>query len=539
MEGACVGMEEYLSDYLDEAKGHIEEAGAAILLLEKSPGSEDALNTAFRAMHTLKGMSAAMGFEKLASFCHGVEGALDLVRQKARAADREFIDAMLESLDALSSAVDGAGRGKAGFDFSKIGKKLEALGRPRGRARAAPAAPAEKAGAEPGAAAQAVPAARVSLEKLDSLLGMAGELVVNSSRLAQLMKAYKGGDLRDAVNSAGSLAAQMHDAVLQLRLVEAGQVFSRFPRMVRDIAKREGKEVDFEMSGVSIELDRAILEKVAPAIVHLLRNAVDHGIEGPESRKRAGKPARGKITLAVSRQRNTASVAVEDDGAGMSSEGIKKAAVERKLITARQASGITGDGAFQLLFLPGFSTSAGLSETSGRGVGLNSVKASMAGLGGAIDVHSAKGRGAKFGLSFPLSVAIVNSLVVLCAGERYALPLSHVLRTSPLKSIEVKRGKRDFAVLDGEVPLVKLSGFLGVKGGDGAEDAKVVLLEAGSMRLALLVDGIAERQGILVKPLDSLVQKSRMFTGASVLGNGKVVLVLDVPAIFEKFELNA
>jgi len=372
------------------------------------------------------------------------------------------------------------------------------------------------------------------------MLNISGELVIIKNRLIQLLKVYRGRDLRDAVNDADRFINALHGEVLSARLIAADQVFSRFPRMVRDLAKSEGKQLEFVMSGTSVELDRAILERIYTPTIHLLRNAVDHGMEAGAQRASAGKPLAGKVSLSLTRSRNRAIIRVEDDGSGIDSDKIKAIALSKNLITKSQAEGIFGDDAFQLLFLPGFSSSVKVSETSGRGVGLNAVKAAMVQLGGSIEVHSQKGKGSTFEMSFPLSIAIVNSLLVSVDGQKYAIPMSHILRSAPLKALKVtKKDGRMSAQIAGEnAALIELGRIFGIGKNASGEKQKVLLLESGSKKLGIIVDGIAERQGLLIKPLDPAVQKTRVFSGAAVLGSGEVALVVDVPAIFEKYELN-
>ncbi|MDQ3557541.1 MAG: chemotaxis protein CheA [Gemmatimonadota bacterium] len=393
----------------------------------------------------------------------------------------------------------------------------------------APDAPAPEApvGARP-AATRSV---RVDLSRMDALMNSVGELVIARDRLRQLAE---GGspELAEALEQAGRLIGELQHEVVQARLVPVAQIFDRFPRLVRDAARALGKRVALVVEGENTEFDRSVLDEMGDPLVHLLRNAVDHGIETPAQRAGAGKPEAGTLRLVASRERSRVAIRVEDDGAGIRRDRVAARAVAAGLIDADTAHAMADEEMFRLLLHPGFSTAEAVTDVSGRGVGLDVVATRVRAMGGVLEIESAPGRGTAFTLRLPLSLAIVRALLVRSGGESYALPLTHVAEVVELPTDAIRRvGGRAVVVLrDETVPLLDLAEQLG-SAPASAPQTTVVVLELGGQPVGLRVDGVVGQREIVVKQFDATVCTLRCFSGASILADGRPALILDVGAL--------
>lgn len=405
-----------------------------------------------------------------------------------------------------------------------------------------PPAPGEGATTVPArggaVAVSAAPIVRIKVALLDHLLEAVAELVINRSHLAQVARRHGLPDLEEVLETHANALGLLQEAVLAMRMTPVAQVFNRFPRMVRDLAHEQGKQVRFEMEGLEIDLDRTILEKIADPLVHILRNAVDHGVETPETRQRVGKPPAASILLRARRERDQAVIEVRDDGRGLSREGIARVAVERGLISEQQALDMEDGAVFELVCQPGFSTRAEVTGVSGRGVGMGVVKEVMDEIGGDLEIESYPGEGSCFRLILPLTMAIVPALLVHVRGETYAMPVTHVVRTlEPMRSeVQLLHDQPVFWWGEQVLPLVSLSGMLGPTNGDlgqGDEEAtiSVVVVGRGRQQFGLVVDEILGKEEIVLKPLEGILQQIEGLAGATVRGEGEVVLVLDIPGL--------
>lgn len=379
---------------------------------------------------------------------------------------------------------------------------------------------------------------RVSIGHLDKLVNLVGELVIIRSQLEQ--RARETGDTRtlDILAEFQRASGELQHEVMQTRMVPVGNIFNRFPRMVRDLARDLGKEVDFEMDGVDIELDRTVLDEIGDPIVHLLRNAVDHGMEAPKTREKAGKPGRGRVRLTASRERDQVEITVDDDGKGMDLEGIWSKAVDSGLADPADRELYSDEEVLLFTCAPGLSTAREATKTSGRGVGMDVVKGKIEYLGGSLSVRTLPGEGSRFTLSLPLTLAIIQALLVGVGGRVFAIPLSAVSEVVAPDEMRIDTvdGKPVAVVRDGDVvPIHHLDVICGLSSDVEripAKDEHVVLVDTHEDVRALAVGELLGRQEIVIKPLSGLFRQIRGIGGATLLGDGRIALILDVRTMF-------
>jgi two-component system chemotaxis sensor kinase CheA len=373
----------------------------------------------------------------------------------------------------------------------------------------------------------------VDTGRLDALVNRAGELVLVRNRLQSL--AQKSGDetLAQAAAELDRVADEMQGAVLSMRMQPVGRLFQRFPRIVRDLARQLGKEVDLVTEGEGTDLDRSLVEALADPLIHLLRNALDHGLEMPDERLKSGKSRRGTVRLSASQRGERIVIAVSDDGRGMNPEVLKRKAVEKGVIDEAQAARLSEAECYELIFRPGFSTAAQISDISGRGVGMDVVKTRVAELGGTLQVHSKLGQGSELELTVPLTLAILRVLMVRVGSRLFALPLSNVEEVFELTAGQDR-------MLDGRLvanhrgralPLGDLAGWAGVV---GAPARHVVVLHIGHQRIGCLVHEVLGREDIMAKPLGPLFEGVPGIAGATVTGDGRLALVLDLAGLADE-----
>ncbi|HVG43903.1 MAG TPA: chemotaxis protein CheA, partial [Longimicrobium sp.] len=368
-----------------------------------------------------------------------------------------------------------------------------------------------------------------------------GELVIARDRLRRLV-GYETPELTETVDQASRLIGELQDEIMRARLAPVSQVFDRFPRLVRDAARALGKKVDFVMEGKEIELDRSMLDEIGDPLVHLLRNSLDHGIEAPAERRAHGKPETGTLRLSASRERSRIIIRVEDDGRGIQRDRVLAKAVHNGLVARDEAAGLPDEEVYRLLTRPGFSTAETVTDVSGRGVGLDVVATRVRALGGMLEIFSEPGRGTSMTLQLPQTLAIVRALLVRQSDETYALPLTHVGETVHLLADEIGTVKgRTVAFLRDEViPLLALRQILRTNGrGQGTGDRgqgngvkrHAVILEVGEQRIGLEVDALMGQQEIVVKQFDATADTLRLFSGATILSDGRPALILDAGSV--------
>ncbi len=389
-------------------------------------------------------------------------------------------------------------------------------------------------------AGKAKQSVRINIERLDSLMEQVGELVVNRNRLAQLSRLleakYRGDQIIDELERSmiqtGKVVNMLQQDIMKIRMLPLETVFTGFPRMVRDLARKAGKKIDFVIEGQETEIDRSVIEHIKDPLVHLLRNAVDHGIESPEQRTALGKPETGRIILCAYHEQNHIVITVTDDGRGLDPAGIKRSAVEKGIITAEKAARMTDAEAIDLIFLPRVSTAQMTTEVSGRGVGLDVVKTNIEVLRGSVTVSSEKNRGTRFTLRLPLTLAILPALLVEAGGTLCAIPLADVVEATklPTSNIRTIRGNKVIMWRDTVLSVLDLAAVFGWKRSQASSNGEVesVVVKAGDRKVCLTVDCLKGQQDIVLKTLGNYLRDTRGIAGASILGDGSVTLVLDI-----------
>ena len=644
----------------------------AMLELERTSGGAEAVSALFRAVHTLKGMSATMGYAAVTELTHELETLLDRVRHGTQPVTGALMDVLFQAADALEEAVELSVSGRAEqCDVSAVVGRLRAnaVAAPEPEPAASQGAPAlagwtvaapdgpglavhvriaveaplpgvraylvlQKARALGEVPAMAPPAdalqaddfdrefafrlvtdqpteevaeslrgvgevaaievvsddrasggapprlhdgaeaaerrnqsaaprgartpggaapgggvlrpqrhVRIDLRRLDSLMNLIGELVITRGRLVQLVGALEHPALDETVAQTSRLITDLQDEIMTSRMVPVAQVFDRFPRLVRDAARTLGKEVEFHVEGQEIELDRSMLDEIGEPIVHLLRNAVDHGIELPDARRAARKPAAGRLVLSAARDRSSVLIRVTDDGRGVDRDKVLQRARAAGLVDAARAE-LSDEELVRLISRPGFSTADRVSDISGRGVGIDAVQARVRALGGSFDIRSEVGQGTTVTVRLPLTLAIVRALLARIGGETYALTMTHVSETVELDPAARRtvRGREVLVLREEVLPLLRLRSIVGAPAGDDAgagsdeRGAQVVILEVGDRRAGLVVDELTGQQEIVVKQFDSVRGDATrvgasLFSGVTILGDGAPALILDVSSL--------
>ena len=375
---------------------------------------------------------------------------------------------------------------------------------------------------------QEIASVRVKMDRLDDLLDTVGELIINKISLLEMSKTVGSAKMAEALRSLDRLTGELQYNVLRIRMVPIETVFSRYPRMIRDLAKQLGKEVEFIMEGQEIELDRTVIDKLGDLLVHLLRNSVDHGIEFPEAREKAGKSRLGTIRLSASQEQNRVQIKVEDNGRGIDFERIKKKAFQKKMFTKEQLDSMSDDEMISILATPGFSTAEKVTDVSGRGVGLDAVKSGVESLGGQMSIESAHGQWTRITIRLPLTLAIILTMLIRVGNEIYAVSIDPIVETISISDVEIKTigGARMIRFRGEVVPLLYLSQVLGQS--DNLIGNQVIIAEIGTKRIGIVVDELLGQQEIVVKPLDKHLRRVPFLGGATILGSGEVALILDM-----------
>lgn len=375
---------------------------------------------------------------------------------------------------------------------------------------------------------------RVDIERLDNLMNLVGELVINKTRLEQIGLVHRIPELIEAIEQMGRLTTDLQSLVMKVRMVPIEQVFNRFPRMVRDLARELGKDVEFVIEGKETELDRTVIDEIGDPLVHLLRNALDHGIELPEDRVKVGKSATAHLRLTARHEGNSVIIEVEDDGRGIDIEKVKARAVEKGFITEKEKDYFDDSSILKLIFQPGFSTAEKVTDLSGRGVGLDVVKSKIESLNGNITIDTKLNVGTKVKINLPLTLAIIQALLVGIGDEKYAIPLNSIDETTFIQPEQIKTMQnQEVMILRGTVlPLIRLERILNVpQRALNNEELYVVVTRKGEQRIGLVVDSLVGQQEIVIKSLGKLLSGIKGIAGATILGNGEVALILDVTAL--------
>ncbi|WP_310829076.1 chemotaxis protein CheA [Paenibacillus pedocola] len=378
---------------------------------------------------------------------------------------------------------------------------------------------------------------RVDIERLDVLMNLFSELLIDRVRLEQLASEVQNGDLTETVEHMGRVSGDLQNIVMKLRMVPVDTVFNRFPRMVRDLAKSLDKKIDLVVTGAETELDRTVIDEIGDPLVHLLRNAVDHGVESIQDRLASGKSDTGTVNLRAFHSGNHVFIEIEDDGAGIKPQKILQSAIKKGIITQEQAAAYSDDEAIQLLFAPGFSTAEVISDVSGRGVGLDVVKSKITSLGGNVVVYSTPGKGTNFSVQLPLTLSIIAAMLVKIGSEKYAIPLSSIVETGIVKNTQIRtiHGNRMIEFRNSHIPLLSLSKFYAVPDFDESteEETEIVVVRKGERLVALAVQDFIGQNEIVIKNLGKYLPEVQGISGATILGDGQVALIIDPNAFIK------
>ncbi|TLM98924.1 MAG: chemotaxis protein CheA, partial [Actinobacteria bacterium] len=640
-------MDAYKDAFLAESTDYLQQITEGLLALEAEPADLGPVEVIFRGAHSLKGMSAAMNYQRTADLTHKMEGLMDRVRKQEILVTRDLINLMLGAIDLVRDLIDDEAGGTSNVDPAEMIAALEAATHASAEAAeqqsdpaALPAAasavrsasgdtmlvkvtleescvlkavraymvikrlahmgdvvethpsareiedeafdrsfevvlattqsvdaveqaashvsevasveitkvemaavPADSADADgqlpvQARRARALPklsqtqTVRVSIGHLDTLVDLVGELVILRSRLERIADGRRDSELAETVDELQRISTDLQYEVMQTRMVPVGNIFNRFPRMVRDLAIDLGKRVEFRMSGLEIELDRTVLDEIGDPLVHLLRNSIDHGIEDDEVRREAGKPATGTVTLSATRERDHVAIIVSDDGKGINPDKVWRKAVQKGLVREEDRPDYDDSAIFLLTCVPGFSTMEKATKVSGRGVGMDVVKGKIEHLGGTVQIRSRVGVGTDFVLRLPLTLAIVQALLVESRGQMFALPLSSVDEVVLAEEVVIDTLDGAPVVIWREgtvVPLQRLDAIL--FGADPHQlpqpRSSIVLVQSGDEQRALNVDALGGRLEVVIKPLSRVFKDSKGFSGATILGDGRVMLILD------------
>jgi two-component system, chemotaxis family, sensor kinase CheA len=624
-------LSQYAELFLAESREHLSACNQLLLEWERNPAGLEPVGGLFRAVHTVKGMAATMGYARVTDVAHRMENVLDLLRRGAHSPTDDLLQVLFRARDALEQAVELSAVGRERelalaeivADLDQAAAGLRGAGPARATPSAPPAAPPPPV--EPGAAGRLVrvalrheaplkggralvvlkkaerlgtvqditpsPAAfetddfdgrfsfrletsapadeieralraagdvedvsvggeeaserrvgveaalveggrsrhiRVDLRRLDALMDLIGELVTARGRLNELAAERRDPGVDDVAIHISRLSADLQAEIIQARMTPVWQVFDRFPRLVRDLARELGKQVTFRVEGKEIELDRTILDELGDPLLHLLRNAVDHGIEPPDERRRRGKKPEGEIVLAAVRERASVAITVADDGRGIERSKVLERA-KRERVVDEHTETLTDDQLLRVLGRPGFSTAEQVTSVSGRGVGIDVAITRIRALGGSIEIRSEPGAGTTFVLRLPVTLAIVRALIASVGSERYALPLAYVAETVELSAAATTtvEGREAIVLRDRVVPLVRLRRLLGVTGDAPPARAPIIVLEMGERRAGLVVDGMLGQQEVVVKGFDAPRGTLPVFSGATIMGDGIPALILD------------
>jgi two-component system chemotaxis sensor kinase CheA len=545
-------VDDLTKEFIAESQEGLDRMERCLTELETRPGDSDLVGEIFRSVHTIKGTTGFLGFDRLEKLAHVGEHLLGSLRDGKLAVTSGLISGLLHLLDGLRAILilieeTGSEGLRASDEDSALIAELTTL-----NAAAAPAVTGSTHDANVTAIQQTVappapvvmgPAAglsdktlRIDVEVLNRMMNLVGELVLTRNQMLQ--SGVEATNFPELARRLDSVTADLRETVMQARMQPVGNLFGKFPRMVRDLAQTCGRDVRIEFSGQETGLDKSLLEAIKDPLTHAVRNAVDHGIESPAVRVMAGKPAEGCVRLKAFHQSGSVVIEVSDDGAGIGIERVLAKAVERGLVTAEQAAGMSEREALQLIFLPGFSTAASVTTVSGRGVGMDVVRANVEKVGGSVEVESKVGLGTTLRLRVPLTLAIVPALVVRSGGQSFALPQSalvelvYVPKRDEERAVERMGTAELYRLRERLLPVVWLDRLLGLETGDTEETHGfyMAVLEAEGCRYGLVVDDLLAPEEIVVKPLSAVLREIGLFSGATVLGSGMLALILDVGA---------
>ncbi len=540
-------LSQFLDLFIDEGQNYVQQLNACLLTLEADPNDDEALETMFRAAHSLKGGAATMGFEALAALSHATEDALDKIRRRRWALTPSLIKLLFAALDAMQTLLSDAAAhreptssAEAMIDQLRDYEPSEDdvpqdLPTPSSTILAQHKEPdfktIDQTTPDSTLPKHYGPATmvRVDVRHLDTLLDIVTEMIIQRSQFNRFGKQFQSQEFDDALYVHQRLLAQLRDAVLGMRMTPVAQVFDRFPRMVRDLLKAQGKEAQFLIEGRGVEMDRTVVEALNEPLVHLLRNAIDHGLELPAERVRAGKSPTATLWLSAHRQRNDVIIEVSDDGRGIDPQRVIRAAIERGIVNQKQAEEMSKEQVLELICHPQLSLSKAVTTVSGRGVGMSVVKQQVNSLRGSLQIQTQLGKGATFRLQLPIMLALIQAILVRLNNELYALPTTQVERIIEINPAEIKNvGNQEIISLNGHVlPLQRLSTVLCTPDPNPQPKHALVVRKNGQY-VGICVDSVLGHEEIVVKPLPAAYRDTPGLAGVTILGAGQTVLILDI-----------
>jgi two-component system, chemotaxis family, sensor kinase CheA len=547
-------LDQMAQDFLDESREHLDHLNLDLVRLEENPEDDELINEIFRTVHTLKGGASFVGMDGIKVISHKMEEVFGAIRSGSLKIVPSIIDTMLEAMEALNILRDRAvAKDTARFDttrveqelmgiLSEIPLKFDASPVAEGASTSVSEIAAPKdSGVEKTRTESILPhtvmgsqTIRVVTEKLDVLINLIGEMITARNRLKEFSDRFRNDELAGIASTIERLTGQLHDAVMSVRMVPIERLFIKFPGVVRNLARQQNKQIDLIIEGEETELDKTVLEQMYDPLVHLLRNAVDHGIESPEIREKLGKPPAGRIGLLSRYEKGGVLIEVADDGGGIDPEIIREVAVRKGIISSEEARLMSDDHAIRFMFTPGFSTSLQVSELSGRGVGMDVVRENVQRLRGVMDVETAVGKGTVIRIQLPLTLAILDVLLVKVAGFTYALQLNIVSETMLIAASEISSiEKNEVIFVRGKaLPLKRLGALLkcASTGMTGKGPIPVVIVGLAEKKVALAVDELLGKQEVVMKSIGNYLGRVEGIEGASVLADGTVTLIVDIDA---------
>jgi len=524
-----------LQTFLTEAGEHLRALEEALVALEARPEDAELLNGIFRVAHSLKGDALMVGFPRIADFAHGLEDLLDRLRDGALAVDGDLITLLLRAVDVLRALLAAATAGQdtvpADLEATQAALAAACAG-PEGEA----AVPAEHAAVTSAAVTAEAGTLRVDVAKLDRMLNLTGEIAIARGRVAQMMAAlpaHIGQEILEAHRDADLLQLDLQEQVMKARMVPVGPFFRQYARTVRDVARAHGKAVRLVIEGDEVEMDTRVVERLRDPLTHMIRNSIDHGIESPELRAALGKPTEGCLTLRAAHDGGLIVIEVRDDGAGFNRQRIAERAKETGL--AADPQHLPDAELLALVFAPGFSTAETVTDLSGRGVGMDVVRRNIEGLRGTLAIESTDGAGATITIRLPLTLAIIDGFGVGVGDETYIVPLDAVLECLALPSDSHRDGDGHGVInLRGEpLPYVRLRDRFNATGAAPQREHVLVVQYAGG-RAGIAVDALYGERQAVIKSLGAGLDGLSGLSGSTILGDGRVALILDVPALLRE-----